>query len=330
MKYRTLGNTDLNASIIALGTWGLGGGSVWGDTDISSADDLLSAGADCGINYIDTAPVYGMGRSEELLGKALAGRRDKFLLQTKCSLNWRKGDGTFKYARDGYTVNNNTGREAIHKDVEESLQRMHTDYIDLLVVHYVNSSWPAAETVSALEELIQEGKIRAYGISNSQPDDLDAYAASGNPALVQEQYSLLAPSHGESYFPACTKHHAAFQVYGALEEGYLTGPDHLYRSYKPGDIRARLPWNTEPYQSGLKKLYDEVWTPLTEKYHCSYANLFEAWTLNQYDNLSLLIGCRHPETILDTVSCLNLSLKQEDLQLLSETAKPVQVKELDK
>ena len=88
MKYRTLGNTDLNASIIALGTWGLGGGSVWGDTDISSADDLLSAGADCGINYIDTAPVYGMGRSEELLGKALAGRRDKFLLQTTSVALW--------------------------------------------------------------------------------------------------------------------------------------------------------------------------------------------------------------------------------------------------
>ena len=207
---------------------------------------------------------------------------------------------------------------------------MQTDYIDVLIVHYVNSSWPAEETVAGLEDLVREGKIRAYGISNSQPADLDAYAAHGNPALVQEQYSLLAPSHGESYFPACTKHHAAFQVYGALEEGYLTGPDHLYRSYKPGDIRARLPWNTEPYQSGLKKLYDEVWTPLTEKYHCSYANLFEAWTLRQYDNLSLLIGSRHPETILDTARCLDLELDPEDLKLLLETAEPVQVKELDK
>ncbi len=330
MKYRTLGNTNLNASVIALGTWGLGGGSVWEDTDLSSADNLLSAAADCGINYIDTAPVYGMGRSEELLGRALRGRRDKFLLQTKCSLNWRREDGIFKYARDGYTVNNNTGKDAILRDVEESLSRMQTDYIDVLIVHYVNSSWPAEETVAGLEDLVREGKIRAYGISNSQPADLDAYAAHGNPALVQEQYSLLAPSHGESYFPACTKHHAAFQVYGALEEGYLTGPDHLYRSYKPGDIRARLPWNTEPYQSGLKKLYDEVWTPLTEKYHCSYANLFEAWTLRQYDNLSLLIGSRHPETILDTARCLDLELDPEDLKLLLETSEPVQVKELDK
>ncbi|MGN1390219.1 MAG: aldo/keto reductase [Bulleidia sp.] len=330
MKYRTLGNTDLNASVIALGTWGLGGGSVWEDTDLNSADSLLSAAADCGINYIDTAPVYGMGRSEELLGRALSGRRDKFLLQTKCSLNWRLNDGIFKYARDGYTVNNNTGRDAIRRDVEESLQRMHTDYIDVLAVHYVSSSWPAEETVSGLEDLVREGKIRAYGISNSQPHDLEAYAAYGNPALVQEQYSLLAPSHGESYFPACTKHHVTFQVYGALEEGYLTGPDHLYRTYQPGDIRARLPWNTEPYQSNLKKLYDEVWTPLAEKYHCSYANLFEAWTLKQYDNLSLLIGCRHPETILNTARCLDLSLEPEDVKLLSETAKSVQVEELDK
>lgn len=330
MKYIPLGNTDLNASIIALGTWGLGGGSVWEDTDLNSADDLLSAAMDCGINYIDTAPVYGMGRSEELLGKALSGRRDRFLLQTKCSLNWRKNDGTFKYARDGYTVNNNTGKEAIRRDVKESLARMHTDYIDVLIVHYVNSSWPVEETVSALEDLIKEGKIRAYGISNSQPQDLEAYATFGNPALVQEQYSLLAPKHGESYFPSCTKHHATFQVYGALEEGYLSGPDHLERTYGAGDIRSKLPWNKEPYLTNLKKLYNEVWTPLTQKYHCSYANLFEAWTLRQYDNLSLLIGCRHARALLDTAKCLDVNLSSEDLHLLSETAKPVQVENLDK
>lgn len=331
MKYRKLGNSDLDASVIAFGTWGVGGGSVWQDTEEDrSLGTLLDVAHDCGINYIDTAPVYGMGASEELLGEALKTRRDKFLLQTKCSLNWREGDGSFKYARDGYTVNNNTSAGAVKRDVEDSLKRLKTDYLDVLVVHYVNSSWPVEEAVSAMEDLVKEGKIRAFGLSNSTPADLDEYSKSGDVALVQEQFSVLAPSHGEGYFDACRRHGTTFQVYGALEEGFLTGPDRLNRTFDADDIRARLPWTSEPYKSGIAKLYDEVWAPLCEKYGCSYANLFEAWTLAQYENLSLLTGFRHEETIRDTIKCLDLELEQSDIEKISETAKPVQVEELDK
>lgn len=331
MKYRKLGNTDLNASVIAFGTWGLGGGSVWEDTDRAvSAGELLDAASACGINYIDTAPVYGMGDSEKVLGEALKTRRDRFLLQTKCSLNWRENGGTFKYARDGYTVYNNTGSEAIRKDVEESLERLQTDYIDILIVHYVNDAWPVEETVETMKQLIQEGKIRAFGISNSQPSDLEAYEKYGDAALVQEQFSILAPFHGEDYFPACRKYGTAFQVYGVLEEGFLTGPEHFEKRFGKNDIRTRLPWMKEPYRTGILKLYEQVWKPLCEKYHCSYANLFEAWALEQYDNISLLTGFRHKETIENTVKCFDVHLEPEDIRLLNNTVKGVQVKELDK
>ena len=177
MEYKKLGNSDLNVSVIALGTWGLGGGSVWSDKD-SNAEEaarLLDACLDHGINYIDTAPVYGTGASEELLGAALKGRRHDFILQTKCSLNWRGEGGNFHYSRDGYTVNNDTRPAAIRRDVEDSLRRMGTDYIDVLIVHYVCKSFPVSETVGVLEDLIREGKIRAYGLSNSQPADLEEY-----------------------------------------------------------------------------------------------------------------------------------------------------------
>ncbi|MFU0842562.1 MAG: putative oxidoreductase [Burkholderia sp.] len=331
MEYRKLGKSDLKASVVAFGTWGLGGGSVWEDTNrAASVGDLLDAASDCGINYIDTAPVYGMGDSEKLLGEALKTRRNRFLLQTKCSLNWRKDGGAFKYSRDGYTVYSNTGTAAIRQDVEDSLRRLKTDHIDVLVVHYVNSRWPVAETVDAMKGLIKEGKIRAFGLSNGQPSDLEEYEEYGDVALVQEQFSILAPFHGNDYFPACRKYGTTFQVYGALEEGFLTGPEHFQQKFGKNDIRTRLPWMTEPYRSGILKLYDQVWKPMCEKYQCSYANLFEAWSLAQYETMSLLIGFRRRETIENTVKCLDIHLEKADLQLLANSVRNVQVKVLDK
>ncbi len=333
MKYGKLGNTDIEVSAVAFGAWGLGGGSVWEGPSLTAEDTagLLDAASDCGISYIDTAPVYGMGRSEELLGNALRGRRNRFILQTKCSLNWRKNGGRFHYARDGYTVCCNTGRDAVRKDAEDSLRRLQTDCIDVLIVHYTCRSWPEEETVSALEELIREGKIRAYGLSNSTPEELNAYCSTGAaPALVQEQFSLLAPRHGREYFPACREKNVTFQAYGILEEGYLTGPEKFDLHFGKNDIRTRLPWMQEPHRGRILTLYREVWEPLCRKYGCSYANLMEAWTLAQHESMNILTGFRRIQTIQDTVKCLDLKLEAEDLDLISRTAVPAQVSQLDK
>ncbi len=332
MKYQNLGKTDLKASVVAMGAWGIGGGTVWPDMALTVKDveNLLDAATDLGVNYIDTAPVYGTGVSEDLLGKALKGRRDKFLVQTKCSLNWRGDGGNFHYERDGVTVNNDTSARAVKQDVEDSLKRMGLDYIDLIVVHYVCKSWPVEETMGALQDLTKEGKIRAVGLSNSQPADLDEYAKYGTVALVQEFYSLLSPYHGGDYFPTTDKHGTTFQVYGALEEGFLTHPDFVDKTFPAGDVRGKLPWIHEPIKGNIHKLFDEVLTPLTRKYNCSYANLIQAWTLAQYPNLSLLTGFRRVETLENTCKSLELVLDPADIALMSEAAKPAQVPVLDK
>ena len=194
MKFQKLGNTDIDVSVVALGTWGLGGGSVWtdGDSTVEDAKSLLDICHEHGVNYIDTAPVYGTGVSEELLGKALKGRRNDFVLQTKCSLNWRNEGGNFHYERDGYTVNNDTRASAVKKDVEDSLRRMRTDYLDSVIVHYVCGSFPVEETVGALENLVREGKIRTYGLSNSQPADLSAYQEAGETYLLYRNFSVFS------------------------------------------------------------------------------------------------------------------------------------------
>lgn len=332
MKYQKLGNTGLHVSQVSLGTWGIGGGSVWSDMSVAQneVNSLLDEAYDLGINYIDTAPVYGMGNSEELLGRALAeGRRDRFIVQTKCSLNWRENGGNLHYERDGYKVYNNTSKDAIKKDVEDSLLRLKTDVIDVLVVHYVCHTWSEEETMQAMQELIREGKIRAVALSNSQPDDLENYSKYGDVALVQEQFSLLAPYHGYDYFDTVNKHHAFFQAYGLLEEGFLTHRDFVDREFPKGDVRGKLPWINEPYRSGIKHLFD-VMNPMEEEHHCSSSNIIEAWTLSQHPSMNLLVGCRRKETMRDTVNALQIHLTPEEIKTLEEAAKPVQVKEIDK
>ncbi|MGN1231790.1 MAG: aldo/keto reductase [Anaerotignum sp.] len=336
MKYQKLGNTNIDVSTVALGTWGLGGGSVWTDRDSTVEDtkNLLDACREFGINYIDTAPVYGTGVSEELLGKALKGRRQDFILQSKCSLNWRNEGGNFHYERDGYTVNNDTRPGAIKKDVEDSLRRMQTDYLDSVIVHYVCGSFPVEETVGALEELIKEGKIRTYGLSNSQPADLDAYKKasariSDGVSVVQEFFSILSPFHGREYFETCKKYNTVFQTYGVLEEGFLTSPQFMDKQFKKTDIRSRLPWVEEERKKGLRRAF-EIWTPMCEAYQCSYAALVEAWALSQYDRMSLLVGMRRASSVEDTAKCMDIRLSAEDIKRMEEAVKSIQVEVLDK
>ena len=178
MKYQDLGKTDIKVSRISFGAWGLGGGKVWSDMslDVKEISDLLDYASDLGINYIDTAPVYGIGTSEMILGKALKGRRDRFIVQTKCSLNWR----------------NDHHASAIRKDVEDSLMRMDLDCIDSMVVHRMSSVVSPEETMNELQKLIKEGKIRTVFLSNSTPDDLKEYSKYGLVAGVQEKFSLLS------------------------------------------------------------------------------------------------------------------------------------------
>ena len=332
MKYNNLGKTDIKVSQISFGTWGIGGGPVWSDMFLTKdrVEKLLDVALDNGINYIDTAPVYGNGESEKLLGDALRiGRRDKFILQTKCSLNWRGEGGIYKYSRAGHTVNNDTSAAAIRKDVEDSLVRLKTDYIDVLVVHYVNDNWAVEETMNEMQAMMKEGMIRAVGLSNSHSGDLIEYEKYGDVALVQEQYSMVAPYHGNEYFDEVENRGTTFQVYGALEEGFLTSPDFVNKVFGGDDIRSRLPWSSGTVKSALGSLFT-VMEPLVEKYQCSYSNLVQAWTMKNVPNINLLTGFRREETICDTCKVFDINLSDKDMRLMTLAALPACVKELDK
>lgn len=323
MKYQKLGKSDIDVSVISMGCWGIGGGSVWSDLspDVSEVRDLLCAAKDHGINYLDTAPVYGVGKSETILGEALKGMRDQFVVQTKVSLNWRDTEGEFEYERDGKMVYKNHHASSIRQDVEDSLSRLQTDYLDCVVVHRMSSTVLVSETMQELMKLKKEGKIRAVLLSNSKPSDFEAYASYGEVDGVQEKFSLLSPDN-QSYFDTCRKHDAVFQVYGSLEEGALTGRKFLEQSFGKNDVRTANGWNREPAASALRHMYDAL-EPLTDKYHCSFANLFQAWTLKQYENLNLLTGFRHVSTMNDTCRVFEVNLSDEDADFIDRQADKV-------
>lgn len=321
MKYRKLGNTDISVSLVAAGMFGMGGGSAWTDTqaDSNTMAGLLSAALDCGINLIDTAPVYGLGDSETLLGHALTGQRDKFVLQTKCALNWRSEEGQFEYTRDGKSVYRNLSAKAIRQDLEDSLKRLRTDYIDVYITHRQTDRTPVEETMGALMKLMEEGKIRAVGISNASPEILENYHTIGPVALVQEKFSLLSPGAKTSYIPTCEKLQTTFQVYGSLEASALAGREHLGRDFPAGDYRTHIPWFKDTMKPKMQKLYDAL-SPLCEKYNCSFANLIQAWTIAQSEAINLLIGVRQVKTLRDTARAVDIDIEKADLALMQKAA----------
>ncbi len=323
MKYQKLGNTDIEVSQISFGAWGLGAGNVWSDmaVDVQMVENLLDDAYELGINYIDTAPVYGIGHSETVLGQALKGRRDRFILQTKCSLNWRNEGGEFEYVRDGFTVNRDHRAAAVRKDVEDSLERLCTDHIDALVVHRISRTVPVQETMAELNRLKEEGKIRAVLISNSQPADLDEYEQYGYVAGVQEKFSLLDDAN-RAYFDTCSKYNAVFQVYGSLEEGFLAGPGILDRQFGPDDVRAKAKYMQEPYRKALKDMYAGL-EEMCQAHGCSFANLVQAWTLRQYDALNLLTGFRRRHTMEDTCRVFDIRLNDEEVSRISALAETI-------
>ena len=313
MRYMRVGRTDMTASVVSIGAFGIGGGLTWSDTtiDAKGTSELLDAALDVGVNMIDTAPVYGIGASEVMLGEALRGKRDKFILQTKCALNWRGEGGAVEYVRDGKTVCRDLGAKAIRKDLEESLSRLQTDYIDIFITHRQSDTVSVGETMGELMKMVKEGKIRAVGISNSNAGHLREYEKIGPVALVQEKLSLFTPQNREDYIPVCEEIGTTFQAFSTLQAGSLTGPEAIGRTFPAGDYRNNFKWFKEEARPHMEALY-VGWAPLCEKYGCSYSNLAQAWALRQSPTVNLLTGMRRVESLLDAAKAADIMMDEAD------------------
>lgn len=322
MIYQQIGQSDLKASVVALGTWAIGGGSWWGQNDDNESIKTIQAAISQGVNLIDTAPVYGFGHSEEVVGKAIKDRRSQVLVSTKCGLRWTDQEGSYYFSRDGKVVYKNVSRRAIRDDVEMSLKRLGTDYIDIYFTHWQSVEpfvVPVSETMTALEELKKEGKIRAIGASNVTGEHIEEYIKYGKLDIIQEKYSIIDRRIEKELLPLAKKHQITLQAYSPLEQGLLTGK--MTKDYVPeaGNARAGKKW----YQpQNLAKVVDmlEDWQDLCKKYECTPTHLVIAWLIAQGENINVLCGARKIEQLEDNIKGADIILATEDIKRMREAA----------
>jgi len=315
MEYRQIGNTDIRASSIALGAWAIGGGPWWGPADDEESIRTIHAALDAGINLIDTAPLYGYGRSEEVLGKALKGRRDQAVIATKCGLWHQDERGSPFFEQDGFKVTRSLRPDTIRIEIEDSLKRLGVDCIDLYQTHWPAvepDQTPIADTMACLLELKDQGKIRAIGASNVSTADMDAYRAVGALSVCQPRYSMLDRTAEAELLPYCLENQVSTLAYSPLEQGLLTGKIGMDRTLTDEEFRNMIPW-FRPVNR--QKVIDMLngWKDLCETYACSTAQLVIAWTVAQPGLTCALCGARRVQNVLENAQAGDLTLQADSL-----------------
>jgi aryl-alcohol dehydrogenase-like predicted oxidoreductase len=287
LEYRAINGLDLQASRIGLGTWAVGGW-MWGGTDEQDSVRTIRTALDKGINLIDTAPVYGFGRSEEIVGKAVKeqGGRDRVILATKTGVEWRNGG-----------VSRNASRERILREVDHSLQRLHTDYIDLYQVHWPDPLVPIEETALAMRELHEAGKIRAIGVSNFSPQQMERFRAAGPLHSDQAPYNLFEKQIDRDVLPFTRENKISTLVYGALCRGLLSGRMRVDSQFTGDDLRQVDPKFQPPRYAQYLKAVQELDAFAQKNYGKRVLQFALRWVLDQPAVDVALWGARHPEQL---------------------------------
>ncbi|MDU7336917.1 MAG: aldo/keto reductase [Clostridium sp.] len=321
MKTREIGESGLVTGVLSLGAWAIGGGSWWGENDDSQSIRTIHSALDQGLNWIDTAPVYGFGHSEEVVGQALKGRRERAVLSTKCGLQWRNEIGSHPFTKDGHSVYRNLSAQSIRKDLEDSLQRLQTDYIDIYYTHWQAEKDGASiqETMEELLKMKQEGKIRVIGASNVTTEHLDEYLKYGKIDVIQEKFSLLDRRVEPSLLPYCEEHKITLQAYSPLEQGLLTGKITMDYKIESGSVHEnKFWWMPENRQFAIEML--RGWRDLTQKYSCSLGNLAIAWMVARSEYLNVLGGARTIEQAQENAKAGELVLDLADFERMTYDA----------
>ena len=319
MKQRPLGPSGLQASVVAFGAWAVGGWR-WGGQEEKASIDAIRAGIDAGINVIDTAPVYGFGRSEEIVGKAIAGIRDKVLIATKCGIAWEgdKGDLLFvsddkgKNEQGQYPLRKHLGLDSVRKELENSLRRLKVDAIDLYQTHWQDLSTPTEDVMSLLLDFKKEGKIRAIGACNAGIDHLDRYRMVGTLDADQERFSMLDRKMEPEQLPYCLNNNVAVLAYSPLHHGLLTGKISADRTFNEGDLRRDLP-RFKPDGLKLANAMLNAFKPIADRHGISIVQLVIAWTVAQPGLTHALVGARSAVQAVENARAGDVELSADDL-----------------
>jgi aryl-alcohol dehydrogenase-like predicted oxidoreductase len=315
MEFIDIPGTSIRASRIALGTWAIGGW-MWGGSDEREAIKTIHAALDRGINLIDTAPVYGFGHSEEIVGKALAlgGRRSRAIIATKAGLDWKNGK-PFRNARKARLV----------EEVENSLRRLQTDVIDLYQIHWPDPNTPIAEVAEAMGALYGAGKIRAIGVSNFSPAQMDEFRKVAPLHTAQPPYNLFERAIDQDVLPYCHDHDIAVLAYGSLCRGLLSGRMSESSRFTGDDLRKSDPKFLAPrfpqYLAAVERL-DRV---ARERFGRRVIHLAVRWVLDRNKMNIALWGARRADQLSPIGDALGWQIDREVMseidEILHETIK---------
>jgi len=303
LEYIEINGTNLVSSRIALGTWAIGGW-MWGGTDEKESIRTIHAALDQGINLIDTAPIYGYGRSEEIVGEALHqfGRRESIILATKVGLDWTNGK-----------IERNSTRQRILQELEDSLRRLQTDYLDIYQVHWPDPLVPVEETAAVLRELYEQGKIRAIGVSNYSREEMTRFETIAPLHTVQPPYNLFERQIEHDVLPFAFGHGITTLTYGALCRGLLSGAMRIDRQFGNGDMRKTIdPKFQPPHFAEYLNAASKLDAFALENYGKRVIHLAVRWLLDQPGVGVALWGARRPQQLAPIREVIGWSLGNSD------------------
>ncbi len=303
LEYINIDGTNLISSRIALGTWAIGGW-MWGGTDEKESIRTIHEALDHGINLIDTAPIYGYGRSEEIVGQALRqrGRRGSIILATKVGLDWTNGK-----------IERNSTRRRILQEFEDSLRRLQTNYIDVYQVHWPDPLVPVEETAATLRELYEQGKIRAIGVSNYSPTEMARFSAVAPLHTIQPPYNLFERDIESGILPYALRRGITTLTYGALCRGLLSGTMSEDRQFAKDDLRKTSdPKFQRPHFVEYLNAARRLDAFARENYGKRVIHLAVRWLLDQPGVGVALWGARRPEQLAPIREVIGWSLGNDD------------------
>lgn len=324
MNFRKLGKTDVQVTPMAFGAWAIGGW-MWGGAEEQDAVKAIQAAVGAGITTIDTAPVYGFGRSEELVGKALKGKaRDQYQILTKFGMNWESEQGEFFFD----SVNNEgkplkiykwASKEKVMKECEDSLRRLQTDYIDLYQIHWPDNSTPIAETFEAVQRLVEQGKVRAAGVCNYGVDQVAEALKTIQLASNQVPYSMINREIEKNVVPQALERGMGIIAYSPLQRGLLTGKIKPGHKFSEGDTREGNRFYSDENIRRTNVLLEEL-HPIASEHGATLAQVVINWTIHQPGIVCTLVGARNEQQVSDNAKALNFTLSPEQMEQITAAA----------
>ena len=321
MRTRKLGDSDLEITTIGFGAWAIGGGDWsfgWGAQDDNDSVAAILRALELGINWIDTAAVYGLGRSEEVVGRALAeyGHRDEVIVATKCGLRWGKTRN----------IRPTLKAQSVRQEVEASLRRLKVDEIDLYQIHWPNPDKDIEEGWGVMPDLVKEGKIRHAGVSNFSAEQMERASAIFPVTSLQPPYSMVERNVEGSILPHCREHNIGVVAYSPMQAGLLTGAFSKERlaHLDPEDWRHNSAAFAEPCFEKTLELVQRL-KPLAGEWGYTMAQLALAWVLHQDGVTSAIVGGRNPAQVEETARAGDWELEAEQLAQVNAVLEEVAV-----